>query len=447
MEGTVNLTKGSIGGQLFRLSLPVIASYFMQMFYSLTDIAWLGHYSNEAVAAVGTCGIITWIVESLSMLTNTGAEVTVGQSVGVSNSDDAKKYIANNVTIATVISLFCTVIVFALSKQIVNLFLLETDIASLSNSFLRIVSLAFPFHFISTAFVGSFNGAGNTRVPLYIFGGGFVLNMLLDPLFIYGFNMGSDGAAVATLLSKVIVCLTFVYVVKIRKVLFNGLKIFTRIDRKKAGIIFRIGTSVALLNAVYAFINMVLGRIASVNGGYIALLSFTTGSKLESLTWYTALGLSAALCAFVAQNYAAGEYKRMASAYKRSILVTIAIGLVGTIGFIFFGRDLFSLFVPDREAYMSGAEYLRISGYSQILMMVEITSQGVFYGFGRTLPPAVISVTFNVLRIPLALFMASTSLGVLGIWWAIAATSIIKGLILLVWTIVILREKANRNER
>ena len=96
--------------------------------------------------------------------------------------------------------------------------------------------------------------------------------------------MGSDGAAVATLLSKVIVCLTFVYVVKIRKVLFNGLKIFTRIDRKKAGIIFRIGTSVALLNAVYAFINMLLGRIASVNGGYIALLSFTTGSKLESLT-------------------------------------------------------------------------------------------------------------------------------------------------------------------
>ena len=216
-------------------------------------------------------------------------------------------------------------------------------------------------------------------------------------------------------------------------------------DRKKVGNIFRIGTSVALLNAVYAFINMFLGRIASANGGYIALLSFTTGSKLESLTWYTALGLSAALCAFVAQNYAAGEHKRMASAYKRSLTVAIVVGLVGTIAFVFFGRELFSLFVPDREAYMSGADYLRISGYSQILMMVEITSQGVFYGVGRTLPPAAISVTFNVLRIPLALYLASTSLGVLGIWWAIAATSIVKGLVLLVWTIVILNKKTNGN--
>jgi Na+-driven multidrug efflux pump len=76
-------------------------------------------------------------------------------------------------------------------------------------------------------------------------------------------------------------------------------------------------------------------------------------------------------------------------------------------------------------------------GYSQLFMMLEITMQGVFYGIGKTIPPAIISIALNYLRIPLAIFLVKQGMGVNGIWWAISITSILKGLILTVWFVLI----------
>ncbi|MDL2281987.1 MATE family efflux transporter, partial [Parabacteroides sp. OttesenSCG-928-G06] len=93
----------------------------------------------------------------------------------------------------------------------------------------------------------------------------------------------------------------------------------------------------------------------------------------------------------------------------------------------------FSLIVPEREAYHAGGIFLRIDGYSMMFMMLEITMQGLFYGTGRTIPPAIISVSFNVLRIPLAIGLATWGLGIEGVWWAISISSTLKGIISFVW--------------
>ena len=82
---------------------------------------------------------------------------------------------------------------------------------------------------------------------------------------------------------------------------------------------------------------------------------------------------------------------------------------------------------------MAGGEYLQIDGYSMMFMMLEITMQGLFYGTGRTIPPAVISISFNTLRIPLAIFLGAAGLGVAGVWWAISISSILKGIVAFIW--------------
>jgi Na+-driven multidrug efflux pump len=97
-----------------------------------------------------------------------------------------------------------------------------------------------------------------------------------------------------------------------------------------------------------------------------------------------------------------------------------------------FGRQIFSIFIPEKAAYEAGGQYLFILGISQLFMMLEITTQGMFNGFGKTTPPAIISIVFNTLRIPLAMFLASR-MGVNGVWWAISITSIIKGLLSTTW--------------
>ena len=98
MQGTKNLTQGPIKRQLFNLALPIMGTSFIQMAYSITDMAWVGRLGSEAVAAIGAVGILTWMTNSISLLNKVGSEVSVGQSIGARNEEDARNYSSHNLT-------------------------------------------------------------------------------------------------------------------------------------------------------------------------------------------------------------------------------------------------------------------------------------------------------------------------------------------------------------
>lgn len=104
MQGTKNLTKGPINRQLFNLAIPIMATSFIQMAYSLTDMAWVGRLGSEAVAAVGAVGILTWMSGSIALLNKVGSEVSVGQSIGARSEQDARQFASHNISIALLIS-------------------------------------------------------------------------------------------------------------------------------------------------------------------------------------------------------------------------------------------------------------------------------------------------------------------------------------------------------
>ena len=190
-------------------------------------------------------------------------------------------------------------------------------------------------------------------------------------------------------------------------------------------------------------VNVLSGRTATEQGGHLGLMALTTGGQIEAITWNTSQGFSTALSAFVAQNYAARQISRVLKAYRTTLWMTFIFGSFCTFLFICYGNEIFSIFVPEKAAYETGGVFLRIDGYSQLFMMLEITIQGVFYGMGRTMPPAVISVTCNYLRIPMALLFVSWGWGLPGIWWSISITSTMKGIICLIWFILIKKKALN----
>ncbi|MDR1054846.1 MAG: MATE family efflux transporter [Prevotellaceae bacterium] len=433
MQGAKNLTKGPITRQLFNLALPIMGTSFIQMAYSLTDMAWVGRLGSESVAAIGAVGILTWMTYSISLLNKVGAEVSVGQSIGTGNMDDARRYASHNVTIGLIISLCWTFLLFVFAHPVISLFKLDSEIATKSVEYLRIVSMAFPFVFLSVAFTGIHNASGFSKIPFYISGSGLVMNMALDPLFIFGFNMGTAGAAWATWLSQATVCGLFVYQLKVRGKLLGGFPFFTKLRASYTKWVFQLGLPVALLNSLFAIINLLMARTASIYGGHIGVMTLTAGGQIEAIAWNTSQGFSTGLSAFVAQNYAAGKKQRVLNAYRITLKMTTLFGLFCTILFVFWGNEAFSLIVPEYEAYLSGGIFLRIDGYSMIFMMLEITMQGLFYGMGRTVPPAIISIGFNILRIPLAIFLATAGMGILGVWWAISITSMLKGIVAFIW--------------
>ena len=120
--GTKNLTEGPIKKQLFNLALPIMGTSFIQMAYSLTDMAWVGRLGSEAVAAIGAVGILTWMTQSLSYLNKVGSEVSVGQSIGARNTDEAKAYASHNLTMALIISIVWGTLLFTFAFPIISLY-------------------------------------------------------------------------------------------------------------------------------------------------------------------------------------------------------------------------------------------------------------------------------------------------------------------------------------
>lgn len=437
MQGIKDLTSGPINKQIFNLAIPIMATSFIQMAYNLTDMAWLGRLGSEAVAAVGAVSLLMWMSSSISLLNKVGSEVSVGQSIGANNQKAARHFASHNVTMALIISVVLGGILFALAAPIVSIYELEPAIAQEAVNYLRVVSTSLPFVFLSAAFTGIYNAAGRSKVPFFISSTGLVLNIILDPLFIYGLELGTQGAAYATWLSQATVFCIFIYQLRYRDVLLSRFPFLTKLHKEYAVRILKLGVPVATLNTLFAFVNMFLCRTASAQGGHIGLMTFTTGGQIEALTWNTSQGFSTGLSAFIAQNYAAGKIKRVIKSWHTTLWMTGIFGTFCTLLFVFFGNEVFSIFVPERAAYEAGGVFLRIDGYSQLFMMLEITMQGVFYGMGRTVPPAITSITCNYMRIPLALLFIHLGMGVEGIWWAVCLTTIAKGLTLLLWFVVI----------
>jgi Na+-driven multidrug efflux pump len=261
--------------------------------------------------------------------------------------------------------------------------------------------------------------------------------MLLDPLLIFGIDswfegMGVKGAAIATLIAQAIVVLLFVYRLRRSDGILDRFPFFVRLQGNLTLRVVRIGFPVAMMNLFFACINTFLVRIASVHGGHLGIATQTTGGQIEGITWNTSLGFSTALGAFVAQNFGADKMNRAWMAYRYMLMLMLSLGVLVTVAFLFFGNRIFGIIIPEVEAMKAGGDYLFIVGFSQLFMMVEIASQGMFNGMGRTTPPAVVSIVFNFARIPMALFFASR-MGITGVWWAISISSIIKGVILPLW--------------
>jgi putative MATE family efflux protein len=451
MEGN-KLTEGSITGKLVKLALPIMATSFVQVAYNMTDMIWLGRVGTNAVAASGTAGFFTWFASALFMITKTGAEVGVAQSIGREDMESARKYVSNTLKLTTVIAIIYSLILIAFRHQVIGFFNLgDVEVISMSIDYLVIVSLGFAFYFLNPVFSGIFNGSGNSATPFRINSIGLVINMILDPLMIMGIGpfpeMGVRGAAWATIIAQFIVTIFFIRSTRQENKLFKDLNILKiPFDGDCIKTIMKLGLPSSVQQGFFAIIGMVIARIIA-QWGPTAVAAQKVGNQIESISWMTAAGFSTAISTFVGQNYGAEKWDRIKEVYKKGLRIVGVIGVFATILLIFGANPLFKFFIPDDpEALKIGVGYLKILGLSEIFMTCEIASRGAFNGLGRTVPPSVVGVIFNALRIPLALILSSTSLGLDGVWWTVTISSSLKGIVLTIWYIIVLKKMPETKE-
>ena len=139
------------------------------------------------------------------------------------------------------------------------------------------------------------------------------------------------------------------------------------------------------------------------------------------------------------QNFGAKKPERIKKGYMTAIGIMAAWGIITTVILIVFPAQLFRIFITDESVLPIGVSYLRIMGYSQLFMCLEITSAGAFQGLGKPIPPTVTGILGNLARIPMAVMLSATVLGLDGVWWSITISSCAKGIVVFTWFVIILR--------
>lgn len=435
--GAKDFTHGAIFVPLVRLALPIMGTSFAQMAYNLADMAWVGRLGSESVAAIGAVGMLTWLTSSFSILTKIAAEVSIGQAIGAGKRCEATNYASHTTTISLIMGVMAAMVLYSCAGFILSFFKLSPQIQTLAVEYLQIVALSVPFSFLILNFVGIYNGVGKSSIPFLIVCSGLISNMLIDPIFIFGIpgvfgGMGVRGAGIATIIAQGFVVLLFVYRLRRSDGILDRFPFVVRLQGKYTIRVLRLGIPVAMLTLFFSSINTYLTRIASFYGGHLGITTQTTGGQIEGISWNTSQGFSTALGAFVAQNFAARKMNRAWMAYRYTLWIMLSLGVFVSVVFLLMGDKIFGIIIPETNAALAGGNYLFIMGFCQIFMMLELTTQGMFNGMGRTLPPAIVSIVFNFARIPLALLLASW-MGITGVWWAIAVSSIIKGVLLPLW--------------
>ena len=268
--------------------------------------------------------------------------------------------------------------------------------------------------------------------------------MILDPLMILGIGpfprLEVAGAALATIIAQF--CVTVIFIIKAQrtKELFTDLKLFKIPDMDRIKAIVKLGFPAGLQSGMFTIFAMSITRIIA-QWGPIPIAVQKVGSQIEAISWMTAGGFQTAMSTLVGQNYGAKKWPRVVKSYIVGMSVMSVIGLLATGLLVFAARPLFSIFIDEEETIRHGIVYLRILGISQLFMCLESTTAGAFNGLGKTIPPSIVGISFNALRIPAALILSATSLGLNGVWWAVSISSIFKGTVLTTWFILML----NRN--
>lgn len=440
-----DLTQGSIFRSLWIMALPLISASFIQMAYSMTDMLWLGHLGSDAVAAAGAAGFFTWLCNALSFMTKIGAEITVSQSIGAKDYKRAATYAGHAVKLSAIIGLVYACFTFIAAPQLIGLFKFDASISGQAIGYMRIVSPGLFFQFNNNTFSGLYNGQGDSRTPFRTTAVGLIVNIVLDPLLIYGYGpfpqLGTAGAAIATALAQLVVYSIFAQRIFSERFPLGRIRLFDGLKKEYAGRIIRLGLPVSMQNALFSMFSLTLATLAA-RWGAVGVAAQSIGAQIEALSWMTAAGFSTALAAFTGQNYGAGNYERIKQGYRLTLGIAGSIGLVAGVLFFVFNREIFSVFVNEEAAIIAGGDYLKILALSQLFMVTESVTAGAFNGCGHTTPPALTSIIFTGARIPMAYLLTTfPALELTGIWWSITISSILKGSVLPLWYLYFQRKK------
>nr|WP_251128697.1 MULTISPECIES: MATE family efflux transporter [unclassified Exiguobacterium] len=418
------MTTGQVQRVIVALALPLVGSSLLQFTYSLVDMFWVGALGSDAVASIGAASFYIMLGQAIQSLIVVGAGIKVSQAVGRRDQALIQRYIRAGRRMNLGLGLLFAVLLAGFGQTLIGFLNMDAPpVERLAYSYLLVSAPMLVFSFANLFYARLFSAYGNTTTAMRINATGVTLNMILSPLFIYPLGLGVVGAGLATLVANVVM---FGFFWHRARLLFDWEETVEP-NRTDYTEILRLGFPMATQRVLFTVISIFLARMIG-SYGTEAIAAQRIGLQIESIAYMMIGGLNGAIASYTGQNLGARKVDRVHEGYRVTTRLGILYTGLITLVFLFVPDVLIGLFVDDPTTIDIGASYLRIIGISLIFASFEMIGNGYFSGLGLPKIPATISIVFTVARIPLALAL-EPYLGLDAIWWSIAISSIIKGLV------------------
>ena len=435
-EPKAKLTEGPVGRHLVDMTLPVLLGVGTMMGQAFVDAWFLGRVGDRALAAHAFSFPILMIVTSVAIGLGAGTSSVVARAIGAHDLRRARRLATDSLFLSFLITAaFCILGVLTINP-LFRLLGAPDDMIPMIRSFMLILYSGVPFVVVGMVGMASMRATGDTRLPSKLMILGSILNVLLDPIFIFGIGpvpaLGLNGAAVAALLARGVIFVGALYLLRGRLNMIS----FNRPDpgelRQSWRDILHVGIPAAGTNAIVPIATAII--IAMIAGyGPEAVAGFGVASRIESLVLVMFYALSAVIGPFVGQNLAAGKEPRIMEALRLCMIFCVGAGLIGAGILALSAGFLPTLFSDNDDVIRVTRLFLWIAplGYGGYGLVMVINAS--FNGLGKPMPGVVVSLLRTIiLYVPLAL-IAEHYYGIVGIFAAYTAANVFTGFVAYAW--------------
>jgi putative MATE family efflux protein len=415
----------------------------IQTLYNLVDMIFIGRLGGQSIAGIAFNMPLFFLVLGLTMGLGTGVTASIARFIGQNNKKEADNSAEHAIFMAVVISLFLSSLGLLFGERILSLFGAEGEILSIGWEYLHVMCFGMPFMIFSGFFRSILAGEGDMKLPMMVAGLGTVLNIILDPIFIFdlenygglGFGLGVAGAAMATVISQVIVFCVFIYMlfVKEHSYITFRLKDFS-FSSDIIWDIVKVGLPASLSMVVMAIGQGVFNKIL-IHFSADTVAAYQVAGRLDMLVFLPIFSIAASLTTLVGMFFGAKEYDILRFTIKYGIISAFCITVLSSV-LIYLFADLAVGFFTDDEFIISIAvTFLKLFAFVYPLISIGITTGRVLQGLGKGLPVLVITIV-RVLGVsaPLAfLFIFYMGKPVEWVWYSMMISTIVAFTIAVIW--------------
>lgn len=432
MSNKTDFSQGPVWQNIVRQAVPLIIAQLVLLTYHIVDRIYIGHMpvaDNMALTGIGVTTPIVTIIAAFAYMFHTGGTPIFSMARGADDIERAKKILGNVAFLILVTAITLTVVCFIFRRPILFAFGASEESYYYANQYIRIYLIGTIFSMITTGLNGFINSQGFPRVGMVTTIIGAILNLILDPIFIFVFNMGLQGAAIATVISQFFSAAWVILFLTGKKTLIKIEAAYMKPDFSIIQRVVSLGMSGFIVQATNAAVQIACNSTLQAYGGDLYVGIMTVIYSVREVLSLPIGGISGGSQPVISFNYGAKKYDRVKQGIRVAACLGIGYTMLAWALVLAFPHFLISIFTTDLQMISTGTTCLKAYFFGFVFMAFQFSGQQTFQALGK----AKQSIFFSLLRkviivVPLTLLLPRLGMGVMGVFWAEPISNLIGGM-------------------